>query len=107
MPSAQGFEGFFFLLNQAKGTVKDFPATCVRVINSYTLELPVVSCFGDVLEPETAYVFYLSQRLQGDEVVTLSSIKGMPVSEKAYGLKFKSVVFYTTSGIAACVGLTS
>jgi len=67
-------------------------------LNEYTLEFPIVSCLGDVLEPDTAYVFYLSQRLEGNTIKTLSSIKGIGINEKAFGLEYKSIVFYTISG---------
>lgn len=98
VPSSQGLWGYFYLLNQINGTPTKIPASCIKTVNEYTLEFPIVSCLGDVLEPDTAYVFYLSQRLNGNAVETLSSIKGTPVSEKAFGLEYKSVVFYTIGG---------
>lgn len=98
VPSSQDFSGFFYLLNQIKGTSTAMPASCVKMVNEYTLEFPIVSCLGDVLEPDTAYVFYLSQRLEGNTIKTLSSIKGVGVSEKAFGLEYKSILFHTISG---------
>ncbi len=98
VPSSQSFSGFFYLLNQIRGTSTEIPASCIKMVNEYTLEFPIVSCLGDVLEPDTAYVFYLSQRLEGNTIKTLSSIKGIGINEKAFGLEYKSIVFYTISG---------
>ena len=99
IPSAQGFQKYFYLLNQVKGTMKEIPATCIKVVNEYTLDFPMADCVGDVLEPSTVYVFYISQRINNNLIQTLSSIKGINVSEKVFGLAYNSLVFTTTTGI--------
>ena len=99
IPSAQGFQGYFYLLNQVKGIPTEIPASCIKVVNEYTLDFPMADCMGDVLEPSTVYVFYVSQRIMNNQIQTLSSIKGIGASEKLFGLTHKSLSFTTTTGI--------
>ena len=99
IPLSQGFQSFFFLLNQFTGVTTEIPASCVVVKNSYSLEIPVVSCLGDVLEANTAYVFYVAQRLNGNQIETLSSIKNVPINERAFNLLYKSIHFRTVDSM--------
>ena len=99
IPSAQGFQSYFYLLNQIKGIPTEIPSSCIKVVNEYTLDFPMADCMGDVLEPSTVYVFYVSQRIMNNQVQTLSSIKGIGASEKLFGLTYKSLSFTTTTGI--------
>lgn len=79
----QGLDSFFYLLNQYTGVTTSIPATCIKVANDFTVEFNVIDCFGDVLDAKTVYVFFISQRMRDGELQTLSSVKGVPVSEKA------------------------
>ena len=97
IPLSQGLQGFFFLLNQFTGVTTEIPASCIVVKNSYTLEVPVLSCLGDVLEANTVYAFYVAQRLNGNVIETLSSIKGLEINERSFNLEYKSIVFRTVS----------
>lgn len=102
VPVSQGLHGFFFLLNQFTGVTTEIPASCIVVKNSYTLEVPVLSCLGDVLEANTVYAFYVAQRFNGNVIETLTSIKNMQIHEKAFDLQYKSIVFRTIDSIS-CV----
>ena len=99
LPVSQGFHGFFFLLNQFTGVTTEIPASCIVVKNSYTLEVPVLPCLGDVLEANTVYAFYVAQRFNGNSIETLSSIKGIAINERAFDLQYKSIVFRTINRI--------
>ena len=105
IPVSQGFQSFFFLLNQFTGVTTEIPASCVVVKNSYSLEIPVVSCLGDVLEANTAYVFYVAQRLNGNQIETLSSIKSVPINERAFNLLYKSISFRTVDSTISLISL--
>ena len=103
----QGLDSFFYLLNQYTGVTTSIPATCIKVANDFTVEFNVIDCFGDVLDAKTVYVFFISQRMRDGELQTLSSVKGVPVSEKAFALQTKSVSFKTVERGAQTGGLTS
>ena len=100
IPLSQGLQGFFFLLNQFTGVTTEIPASCIVVKNSYTLEIPIPRCLGDVLEANTVYAFFVSQRLNGNVIETLSSIKGFEIDQKPFNLEYKSIVFRTINRIS-------
>ena len=58
-----------------------------------------MSCLGDVLEANTAYVFYVAQRLNGNQIETLSSVKNVPINERAFNLVYKSIHFRTVDSM--------
>lgn len=98
---AQGLDSFFFLLNQFTGVTSSIPASCIRSVDDYILQFNVIDCFGDVLEANTAYVLFISQRMGEGEIQTLSSIKGVTINEKAFGLTMKNLVFRTVDSMLA------
>ena len=97
----QGLDSFFYLLNQYTGVTTSIPATCIKMANDFTVEFNVIDCFGDVLEANTAYVLFISQRMGEGEIQTLSSIKGVAINEKAFGLTMKNLVFRTVDSMLA------
>lgn len=99
IPLSQSLNGFFFLLNQFTGVTTEIPASCIVVKNSYSLEIPVVRCLGDVLEANTIYAFYVSQRMTNNAIETLSSMKNIQINELAFSLQYKSIVFRTVDRI--------
>lgn len=99
IPLSQGLNGFFFLLNQFTGVTTEIPASCIVVKNSYSLEIPVVRCLGDVLEANTVYAFYVSQRMTNNAIETLFSMKNIYINELAFNLQYKSIVFRTIDRI--------
>lgn len=58
-----------------------------------------MACLGDILEANTVYVLYISQRLNDTGIQTLSSVKGISLSEAAFGLQYKSISFRTIQRI--------
>ena len=79
---AQGLDSFFFLLNQFTGVTSSIPASCIRSVDDYILQFNVIDCFGDVLEANTAYVLFISQRMGEGEIQTLSSIRAWPSTRR-------------------------
>ena len=92
---SEGLDHYFFILNQFSGVSTELPASCINVVNGHILEIPVMTCLGDILEANTVYVLYISQRLNDTSIQTLSSVKGTSLSEAAFGLQYKSILFRT------------
>lgn len=103
VPRSASKSGFFYLLNQRTGKRTEILSSCISQPGDFTLIVDVTQCLETVLDENTDYMFYISQKLEAGELVTFSNQRGTPISALAFMNTRSSLHFRTVSSIPADV----